>query len=139
MAGHAAGHFDTYICRRDDGLRGRESDEVPLLLRAAFLEAGVEKEKIQVIPDEQEAVVTALNLAEAGDLVLIFGDDISRTWKQIIEFDASGQGAPSAAASSGPTPVKLPVRAEGVPFAAADLDNLIRDERGVRLARDADD
>ena len=33
MARNVAGHFDNYICRRDDHLRGRGPDEVPLLLQ----------------------------------------------------------------------------------------------------------
>src|SRR5919112_938560 len=79
----AAGRFDRYICRRDDQLRGRQPDEVPKLLRDALLANGVPAEQIIVAPDEQVAVETALHEAEAGDLLLIFGDAITRTWKQV--------------------------------------------------------
>src|SRR3954463_11954845 len=82
----AAGHFERYICRRDDQLRGRRSDEVPQLLREALLANGVPAEQILVIPEEQAAVDTALREAEPGDLLLIFGDAITRTWKQVIQF-----------------------------------------------------
>ena len=62
----AAGHFDRYICRRDDQLRGRRPDEVPQLLRDALLANGVPAEQILVVPDEQAAVDTALREARAG-------------------------------------------------------------------------
>lgn len=86
VAKAAAGHCDTYICRRDDALRGRGPDEVPHLLREGLLAEGVPGSKILVIPDEVEAIATALSLGRPGDLLLLFADDLPRTWKQIVEF-----------------------------------------------------
>lgn len=126
----AAGHFDHYICRRDDGLRGRKPDEVPRLLRAALLEEGVPAQKIETIPDEQQAVLAGLRMARPGDLLLIFADELARTWGQVVHFHVAdgsdGHGPPAAAAA--PATVKL------------DLDEgmVIRDERGVRLARETE-
>ena len=92
-----AGRFDHYICRHLDVPRGRAEREVPELMRAKLIENGVDEAAISVIVDEAEAVDAALKMAQAGDLVLIFGDDITRTWKQIIYFnrpaDAPGGGA----------------------------------------------
>jgi len=126
----AAGHFDHYICRRDDGLRGRKGDEVPRLLRAALMEEGVPTQKIEMIPDEQEAVSTALRWARPGDLVLLFADALNRTWDQVVHFhpDESQDG-------HGHAPVA--VESRGAEF---DLEEgrLIRDERGVRLARETE-
>src|ERR1700758_4273350 len=56
----AAGRFDHYICRRDDNLRNRGPDEVPRIQAAALIEAGVPKDGISGIPDEQEAIEAAL-------------------------------------------------------------------------------
>lgn len=126
----AAGHFDHYICRRDDGLRGRKPDEVPRLLRAALLEEGVPAQKIETIPDEQQAVLVGLRMARPGDLLLIFADELARTWGQVVHFHVAdgsdGHGPPAAAAT--PAAVNL------------DLDEgmVIRDERGVRLARETE-
>jgi cyanophycin synthetase len=147
-----AGVFDHYICRRDDNLRGRGSDEVPQLLRTALIKNGVSEDAIEVIPEEEKAVATALEMAEAGDLVLIFGDDISRSWKQIIYFNRSPEEAPPAEAAvpppapqeeaeSDPLATALPVELapevpESVQTVDADGTQLIRDERGVRLARE---
>jgi cyanophycin synthetase len=135
----AANRFEHYICRRDDQLRGRKPDEVPNLLRDALLEHGTPREHITVIPDEQAAVDAALREAQAGDLVLIFGDAITRSWKQVIQF------RPDAARPVERTPrVSRPEPALAVAQEAVLQDRrkeFVRDVRGVRLprAREADD
>jgi cyanophycin synthetase len=128
----AAGKFDRYYCRRDDQLRGRQSDEVPLMLRASLIEAGVPEEQVFVVPSEEEAVNRALTEAEPDDLVLLFGDDIQRTWDQVVGFQA-GDAAPTATTQPGEE-VSVPPAPPPVPAAALG-EELIRDERGVRLAR----
>jgi cyanophycin synthetase len=134
IARRTAGRFDHYICRRDDQLRGRKPDEVPLMLRETLVEAGVPTDRIQVIPDEQQAVDAALRMGRAGDLLLVFADAITRSWKQIIHF------RPDVAEAPAPALVPVAVEAPQVPAAAlGDQDLLIRDERGVRLARETDD
>ncbi len=125
-----AGHFDHYICRRDDRLRGRESDEVPMLLREALLAAGVPGEQISIIPDEETAVAHSLTMARPGDLLLIFADAINRTWKQVINFRPEAEAPDDRA----PVPVVMEVPVIEEPLIGA-LDALVRDERGVRVAR----
>ncbi len=151
--GHAAaGRFDRYICRRDDNLRGRDGDEVPGLLRKGLLERGVPEASIAVIPDEVEAVDQALQEAREGDLVLIFADALTRTWKQILHFvpEVEGAGPRVSAARATPAGTRAsngasPAVADMSPSAPAfeapafDGDLLVRDERGVRLARESDD
>ncbi|MBI5434065.1 MAG: cyanophycin synthetase [Planctomycetes bacterium] len=129
-----AGRFDTYICRRDDGLRGRKPDEIPNMLRATLLERGVPDSQIHVIPDERKAVETALSLGKRGDLMLIFGDQIARTWKQITGFRS--EAGPIQA--DAPAPLKLET-APPANFYSLEGEQIVRDERGVRLARETDD
>ncbi len=131
----AAGRFAHYFCRRDDSLRGRTDEEVPRILRETLLAAGVPEKQITVISDEQRAVDAALRMARQGDLVLIFGDSIARTWKQIIHFTPGGRGA--SAAPAPPVTVGVSALARGAEL--PDAEQLISDERGVRLAREADD
>ena len=131
IATHCADHFDHYICRRDDNTRGRGSDEVPKLQRQALLDAGVESAAVEIIPDEAEAVSRALELGAPGDLLLIFGDKIARCWEQITGFQSGGRGdvvEPSPRAPALPHQI-LTDSALGVG------EELVRDERGVRLAR----
>ena len=130
----AAGHFDHFICRCDDNRRGRGEDEIAVMLKNKLLEEGVSADKIEVIPDEQEATSRALEMSEAGDLVLVLADNIKRTWKQIIYFNSSAKiDDPTKKA---PTTIDLP-DIEG--FRLDDELQIISDERGVRIARDEGD
>jgi cyanophycin synthetase len=134
IAEAVAGRFDHYICRRDDGLRGRDGDEVPLILSRALQSSGVPLEQISMIPDEQQAIDAALRMGEPGDLVLIFADALTRSWKQVIKFRPEG-AAP-------PRPIEAPLPAPSFVTAEetlSDLEGLVRDERGVRLGREEDD
>ncbi len=140
LARAAAGKFDRYVVRRDDSLRGRDGDEVPRIIAQALRAAGVAEDRITVIPDEQQAVDAALRMARAGDLLLIFGDQITRTWKQIIHFHPDASPRPVTAEHAIPSPFAA-AAASAEPSAAdlAGLTTLVRDERGVRLARESDD
>ncbi|MCX4246306.1 cyanophycin synthetase [Paraliomyxa miuraensis] len=91
VARAAAGVFDHVILRRDDDPRGREEGEVTGLLRQGLLEAGQAEGSIEVIEDEMQAVAAVLEQARAGDLVVVFGDQITRCWKQIIGFGGEGE------------------------------------------------
>ena len=138
----AAGRFDRYVCRRDDSLRGRGPEEVPGMLRDELLAAGVDAGAIEIVPSEVDAVERALRLAEPGDLVLIFGDAVARTWKQIVRFDPAGDERPEGALREArmDDADELPVleRAEQM-VAELARAGWIRDERGVRLAPEEDD
>lgn len=132
IASACAGHFDHYICRRDDNLRGRDGDEVPRLLRETLIAAGVPEAQIETIPDEVTAIDRALQMAAASDLVLIFGDALERCWNQITEFK-SKDSVPKRAADSDDLPEHT---VELVPsFKFEGDEQLIRDERGVRFAK----
>jgi cyanophycin synthetase len=145
IAKAAAGHFDHYICRRDDGLRGRGPEEVPRIQAAALQAAGVRADAISVIPDEQQAIDAALHMGAPGDLILIFADVLVRSWKQIIKFKPTGAAPAAAHALAGTPGEALHNGADGeaatvaVPAPAYNLEGLIRDERGVRFAPEAED
>ena len=131
------GRFDHYICRRDDNLRGRGPDEVPRIMAATLLAAGVPQSAISVIPDEQAAIDAALRMGRPGDLLLVFSDALVRS----VEADhllpagrRAGAGAGAAAAAAAPV-VEAPMEAA----APLSLEGLIRDERGIRFAPEASD
>ncbi len=131
----AAGHFDHYICRRDDNLRGRGDKEVPEIIARALRESGVDEQHIQIIPDEQEAIGAALRAARTGDLLLVLADQIARSWKQIIYFKPDED---VVAAQVKPAAVEIPSDIIGDFEFDEDME-LIRDERGVRIARGTED
>jgi cyanophycin synthetase len=169
IATAVAGHFDHYICRRDDGLRGRASDEVPRMLAAVLREHGVPESAIQLIPDEQEAVAAALAMGGEGDLVLIFADALTRSWKQVIKFKPTAAAARLAARveadvrpGSAPPPGSAAVPANGraagqgaaggrgsgpgngaagrdADATSFDATGFVRDERGLRFVGESAD
>ena len=130
----AAGHFDHFICRCDDGRRGRGEDEVAVMMKNKLLEEGISADQIDVIPNEQEAVSRALEMAESGDLILVLGDHIKRTWKQIIYFNSG--------AHAEDTTKKVTAAIDLPDTGGFQMDSdmeIISDERGVRIAREESD
>src|SRR6185369_7446067 len=72
------------------------------LLRQGLLSAGFPADRIAPgIYGEEQAVQSALETAQPGDLLVIFGDDLDRCWHQIVTFGRPA-GAPAV---STPTPV----------------------------------
>ncbi|HEY0511461.1 MAG TPA: cyanophycin synthetase [Thermoanaerobaculia bacterium] len=87
LAAAAAPAFDLVLLREDDDLRDRPPGEVADVLRQGLLDAGFPAERI--VPGffrEEEAVTKALEMARAGDLLVIFGDKLARIWEQIVSF-----------------------------------------------------
>src|SRR5512141_207310 len=124
-----AGCFDHYICRRDDSLRGRGPDEVPTLLRDTLIADGVPEEQIELIPDEVEATDAGLRAAQAGDLLLIFGDNVARSWEQIVTFrPVQAERRSARRPRTRPAPGPMPPAERPVSY--------VRDVRGVRFARE---
>ena len=134
IAGIAARHFDHFICRRDDNTRGRGPDEVAVMLKDKLLEEGIHSDAIEVIPDEQEATARGLELANSGDLVLVLGDNVKRTWKLIIYFNSGAHVEDTGAKL--PATIELP---ETDDFTFDSNLEIISDERGVRIAREEND
>ena len=123
VAARVAGHFDTYLCHVDDNPRGRAPDEVPKLMQAALMDAGVPESAIILAGSETASIDTALGMARPNDLVLIFCDAITRAWKQIIYFHPSEPPKP--------VPPERLVAASG--FDVPDGYRIESDERGVRI------
>ncbi|MDB4888566.1 MAG: cphA [Gemmatimonadetes bacterium] len=154
----AAGNFDHYICRRDDGVRGRGDDEVPRMLVDALRNAGIEDDRITMIVDEEQAIDAALKMGRTGDLLLIFADALARGWKQIVNFNATEHEslvpAPRAARAvpreapmeeapaEDVSPARTPAAHQPMPITwSSKVDELVllRETRGVIPAREAND
>ncbi len=134
IAAIAAGHFDYFICRCDDNRRGRGPDEVAVMLKNKLLEEGVDADRIDVMPDEQEATSSALQMAGPGDLILVLADNIKRSWKQIIYFNSEAQG--DDVTKKATVTIELPQTDE---FSLSDDVEIISDDRGVRIAKEVGD
>ena len=87
LATAAAPAFDLILLREDDDLRGRQPGESAGILRQGLLAAGFCPERIvNGYFKEDESVRRALEMARAGDLVVIFGDKLAKIWEQIVSF-----------------------------------------------------
>lgn len=140
IAEAAAGHFDHYICRRDDKLRGRDGDEVPRIMAAALQAAGVPDDAISLIPSEEAAIDSALDMARAGDLLLVFADQLVRSWKQIIHFQSEGgDSAGKAADDHSDMATAEPEEPVFDKRQFAEMGEVMRDERGLYLSQEEDD
>ncbi|MEE4637407.1 MAG: cyanophycin synthetase [Wenzhouxiangella sp.] len=133
IADVAAKHFDHFICRCDDHRRGRGDDEVARMLQDRLIHNGVKPENIDIVVDEQASIDHALGIAAPGDLLLVLADQVKRSWKQIIYFDA---GQAESAQTHRPDSVIVP-DLEG--FSLDESTSLVSDERGVRIAREESD
>jgi cyanophycin synthetase len=111
----ADGNFDHYICRRDDALRGRSEEEVPQLLASTLIAHGIDKSRIRIIVDEQQAIDAALRFAMPGDLLLIFADALARGWKQIVTYKAGIAQGGRTDTPAIPVPAVTPRPAREVP------------------------
>ncbi len=134
IAEAVAGKFDHYVVRRDDSLRGRDGDEVPRIISRALQSGGVAESAMSIIPDEQEAVDAALRMGQPGDLILVFADALTRTWKQIIKFQPEGDMAKASPRVELPS---LESSEEEVPFTT--MEGVIREERGLVFEREDSD
>ncbi len=98
LAAAAAPAFDLVLVREDDNRRGRPPGEVGELLRRGLVAAGFPADAIAPeIHGEEAAVAKALATARAGDLVVIFGDQLARVWEQIVTFGGEREAATAAA------------------------------------------
>ncbi|MCA9653748.1 MAG: cyanophycin synthetase [Myxococcales bacterium] len=158
IARAAATAFDRIILRSDDDRRGREAGEIPALLRKGLLAAGMADDRIVHVEEEEAAVDAGLRLAKAGDLLVIFGDDITRCWKQVIYFGGGPREQTEVGRLvSGPIPVAQvlptpePVSTDLVDEASEPVHDdrprlhqratsrLVVDARGARMARERND
>jgi len=139
IAKAAAGHFDIYICKADDNRRGREFDEVPKLLVAALKEAGVKESQIHSIPNEVEAINKGLELASADDLLMVFGDAITRCWKQIINFNGDNSAKTESEKTPLQTVVSMLETTEPDTFVLETGMRIVSDDRGVRVVSEHDE
>jgi len=133
IADEAAGHFDHFICRADDRRRGRGDDEVPQMLRDKLLVNGVDAAAVEVVPDEVASVAKALEMAREGDLVVLFADDVRRSWNQVIHYEGVSETVTS---TDDTKPATSFVEEDPEAFSLEAGARLIKDERGVRLARE---
>jgi len=90
MAGARApvGHFDHFFCRSYPTLRGREPGEIPALMKASLLDAGVPERQITTVAKSEDGVLQTMRSAHPGDLVVLTvgADEEREMWRKICSF-----------------------------------------------------
>ena len=87
--GYVAGKsFHKIIIKEDKNLRGRKAGEVSRLLLEGVLEAGLSEKSVRLIQDEDEALRTAIREAAAGDIIVVFYEDLESIM-DVINHEAS--------------------------------------------------
>lgn len=89
----AADHFDIVVAREDDNLRGRPVGESATLLAEGVRErieaGGVRARRVEVVPDEEDAVRHVMVLANPGDIVVTSVDKPARVLAELEEMGTS--------------------------------------------------
>jgi cyanophycin synthetase len=127
-----AGHYDHFILKADDNRRGRGEDEVPQLMKKGLTTNGVSGDAITIITDEVKAIRHGLEMGAEKDLLVVTGDNVARSWKQIVHFGG-------AQPKSGAKAEEVSSTAKPFDYMADEDQSLISDDRGVRLARNEDE
>jgi cyanophycin synthetase len=100
----AAHHFDILIVREDARLRGREIGEGARLVAEGAENAraqGARCRAVELVFDEIEATAHALDIASAGDLVVLCADSHAAVWSEIQSRSHRAQAGSRADTSTG--------------------------------------
>ncbi|MGI6538681.1 MAG: cyanophycin synthetase [Caldicoprobacterales bacterium] len=77
--------FDKLIIKEDKNLRGREPGEVSNLLKEGALSVGFHKKDIMLVRNEAVALKEAIKCAKAGDLIVVFYEELDEILEIIHE------------------------------------------------------
>jgi cyanophycin synthetase len=99
------GVFDRIIIKEDSSLRGRKEGEMPGHIRAGLATAGFPEANVAYTRHERDAVAMALSEAQRGDLVMVFADEPTESWKQIIYWGKQREGESTIGVVAQPTAV----------------------------------
>lgn len=90
--GRIAGkNLDYMYIKEDKDLRGRNAGEISKLMEFGALSAGKQRDSIEIILDEAEALETAINNGKPGDLIVIFYESLDDVLNVIKKAPVSGR------------------------------------------------
>lgn len=79
-------HFDEIYIKEDEDLRGRNPGEVASLLYEGALSGGASEADIRIIPDEIEALKTAISNAQYGNLIVMFHEHFDAAYQIVQQY-----------------------------------------------------
>ena len=89
--------FDRLVFRETPDNRGRPRGEVMRLMTEGALAAGFDPDRIHAVHEEPEAALTAMRLAEPGDLVVLTPTRVEAVWRMVQAFRPAAAPAGDAA------------------------------------------
>lgn len=87
----ASEFFDFVVIKEDKDLRGRSKGSAAELIRQGLLEGGLTEERVNVVLDEEKALLQAFEEARAEDLVVIFYESLDLTMKILSQIEVSNK------------------------------------------------
>jgi cyanophycin synthetase len=84
--GRTLGDIYDHIVLTDSDPRRREIGETAEVVKRGILETGFPEEELTVVLDAREAIRTALEMAQAGDLVVLQCDDVDQVLEDVFAF-----------------------------------------------------
>ena len=81
----SAEYLDYIIVKEDKNLRGRKKGEISELLVEGII-SGDKKKRYEVVLNEEDALIKSLNMAQDGDTIIVFFEDIDPLIDIIKEF-----------------------------------------------------
>jgi cyanophycin synthetase len=84
--GRTLGDIYDRIVLTDSDPRGRSKGEVAELVRRGILDSGFPEGHLDLVLDAREATQRALEMAEAGDLVVLQADDVEQVIEDVFEY-----------------------------------------------------
>ncbi len=106
VAERCAGVFDAMIIKEDADKRGRADGEIARLMRDAAIGAGFPPEDIFIIPEETQALKTAVLQASDGELVCMFYEKLAPLRHVLDELGAVRRPAVTADGLTAYSPYK---------------------------------
>ena len=86
LFGRTIGEIYDRIVLADSDRRQRAPGETSDLVKEGILATGFPEENLTVVHDPIEATRTALEMGEAGDLVVLQGDDLDQVLSDVFEY-----------------------------------------------------
>jgi cyanophycin synthetase len=86
--GESLAEFYDYVVITDTDPRDRAPGETCELVQEGLIKGGYEKENTAVILDGREATRKALEMASAGDIVVLQADDVQQVIQDVLDYKA---------------------------------------------------
>jgi cyanophycin synthetase len=91
--GRTIAKYYDHVIVADTDTRGRPIGEVAEWVRQGLLEGGLHEDQIQIVLDGRESTLTALKMAQKGDVVVLQADDVQTVIKDVMAFKDTVDGA----------------------------------------------